>query len=72
MKDVTMYSDEELSLIFLNDEFSYIDMRRSIMRHNSFIRFADDHVKESYIFTPEQLEDLEETYNNEWTEYWEE
>ena len=49
MQDITMYSDDELSMIVFNDEFLYNG------RHKSY--FIKE-IEEFFIYTPEQLEVL--------------
>ena len=55
-QDITMHSDDELSLIVFNDQGLYR------MRHNSqLIGFLNDHFE----FTEEQLEVLEQDIKDE-------
>ena len=49
MKDITMYSDRELSLIVMNDQYLY-----NCVLDNTVL----DKVKKFFIYTPEQYEDL--------------
>ena len=67
MNDITMYSDEELSLLFMNDESLYNDLMACVRR--SRFDYLEEIVKDNFIFTPEQFTDLEETFNNELAEY---
>lgn len=67
-KDITMNSDQELSLIFLNDEVSYTWLMGSVRREEFDI--IEVIVEDNFIYTPEQLANLEETYNNEVAEYY--
>lgn len=67
MKDITHYSDQELSLMFLNDEFLYRELMRAV-RQNDFtiIKQVCD---EYFIYSEDQLEDLIDTFNDELIEY---
>ena len=59
MQNITQHSDQELSLLFLNDEPLY----RSACRATSFgqIRELAD---ELFIYTPEQLSELESDFED--------
>ena len=65
--DITQYSDEELSLLFLNDEGLYNEMQRAVRRDN--FSMIKELAEELYHFTPAQMEDLEETFTNEMEEH---
>ena len=67
MKDITMYSNEELSLIFLNDEYYYTELLRAV-KHGCFDDIYNL-VDIDFIYDPEQLADLQETFDNEVEEY---
>lgn len=67
MTDIRHYSDQELSLLFLNDEFFYKELSRAVLV-DSFSRL-EDLVNEYFVFTPDQLEDLRETFEQEIEEY---
>jgi hypothetical protein len=67
MTDITIYSDEELSLIFLNEEYYYNELMRAV-RHGSFGDLFNL-IEGYFYYNPEQLVDLEETFNNELAEY---
>lgn len=60
-QDLTGYSENELSLIVMNDESLYL-IRKTIMRHPGLLN-------EFFIYTDEQLEvltnDLNDDYNEE-------
>lgn len=62
-QDLTIYGDQELSLYFENDESLYHDLLRAARLEDFSIleNICDD----LFIYTPEQLEDLRETYENE-------
>lgn len=64
MTDVTMYSDGELSLQFLNDEGLYNMMRGYLRFGRPFDRFTEE-VDQYFTYTPDQLSDLEDTYYEE-------
>ena len=67
MTDIRHYSDQELSILFLNDESLYDELMRAVRRNNfTIIRELCD---EYYIYTRDQLEDLVDTFNNELIEY---
>ena len=63
MTDITHYSDQELSLLFLNDETLYKDLMRAVRREDFSI--IEETANEFFIFTEEQIEDLKETFNQE-------
>ena len=67
MTDIRHYSDQELSLLFLNDEFFYKELSRAV----SVEKFSrlEDLVNEYFVFTPDQLDDLRETFEQEIEEY---
>jgi hypothetical protein len=61
--DVSMYSDEELSLIFLNEEYYYNQLRSASRREDfSIIESICD---SDFIYTDAQLNDLEDTFEEE-------
>lgn len=59
--DITEYSDAELSLHVMNDEYLY-KMRRRPLRH------LRAELEELFIFTTEQWEDLVETIEEDLAE----
>ena len=67
MTDIRHYSDQELSLLFLNDEFFYKELSRAVLVEK-FSRL-EDLVNEYFVFTPDQLDDLRETFEQEIEEY---
>lgn len=67
MQDITHYADQELSLMFLNDEFLYKELNRAVIREN--FTMLEDIAREYFVFNDEQLEDLRETFNEELEEY---
>jgi hypothetical protein len=67
MKDITHYSDQELSLMFLNDEFLYRELMRAIRRADFTI--VKELCDEYFIYSEDQLEDLIDTFNDELIEY---
>jgi hypothetical protein len=66
MKDISHYSDQELSLMFLNDEFLYREFMRAVIRED--FTMLQEVATEFFIFNEEQLEDLKETFKQEVTE----
>jgi hypothetical protein len=66
MKDITHYSDQELSLMFLNDEPLYKEFMRAVIRED--FTMLQEVATEFFIFNEEQLEDLKETFKQEVTE----
>jgi len=67
MTDIRHYSGQELSLLFLNDEFLYTELMRAVRRNDfTIIRELCD---EYYIYSGDQLEDLVDTFNDELIEY---
>ena len=67
MQDIRHYSDEELSLLFLNDESLYKEFMRAVMRNDFTI--VKELCDECFIYTKDQLEDLADTFNDELIEY---
>ena len=63
MTDITHYSDQELSLMFLNDEFLYRELMRAVIREDFTI--LEEVAREFFIFNEDQLEDLKETFKEE-------
>jgi predicted nuclease with TOPRIM domain len=63
MTNITHYADQELSLMFLNDEFLYKELMRAVIR----VDFAmlEEVAREFFVFNDEQLEDLKETFKEE-------
>jgi hypothetical protein len=63
MTNITNYSDSELSLMFLNDEYLYSQLMRAVIR----VDFAmlEEVAREFFVFTEDQLEDLKETFKEE-------
>jgi hypothetical protein len=66
MKDITHYSDQELSLMFLNDEPLYKEFMRAVIRED--FTMLQEVAAKFFIFNEEQLEDLKETFKQEVTE----
>ena len=66
MTDITHYSDQELSLMFLNDEFLYKEFMRAVIRED--FAMLEEVAREFFIFNDEQLEDLKETFKQEVTQ----
>lgn len=67
MTDITHYSDQELSLMFLNDEVLYKELMRAVRRNDFTI--IKEICDELFIYTEDQLEDLIDTFNDELIEY---
>lgn len=67
MTDIRHYSDQELSLLFLNDEGLYKELMRAVRRNDFSILV--ELCEELFIYTADQLTDLEDTFNNELEEY---
>jgi hypothetical protein len=67
MTDITHYSDQELSLLFLNEEKLYRELMRAVRREKFDIieHICDEH----FVYTYAQLEDLRETFNDEVKDY---
>ena len=63
MNDITHYSDQELSLMFLNDEFLYRELMRAVIRED--FTMLEEVAREFFIFNEDQLEDLKETFKEE-------
>jgi hypothetical protein len=67
MTDIRHYSDQELSLLFLNDEGLYKELMRAVRRTDFTI--VKELCDELFIYTEDQLEDLADTFNDELIEY---
>jgi hypothetical protein len=67
MTDIRHYSDQELSLLFLNDEVLYKELMRAVRRTDFTI--VKEWCDELFIYTKDQLEDLSDTFNDELIEY---
>ena len=65
IKTITQYGSQEMSLLFLNDYQLYRTMTMAIHDNVSFEEFKEDVIDEHFEYTTEQLESMEETYNNE-------
>lgn len=61
--DITHYSDQELSLMVLNDPFLYMEFTRAVIRED--FAMLMDTINELFVFNDDQLEDLEETFKEE-------
>jgi hypothetical protein len=59
MQNITQYSDQELSLYFMNDEGLY-NMAQSCNSSNELQEIAD----QCFIYTPDQLSELEDDFSN--------
>ncbi len=67
MTDIRHYSDSELSLMFLNDEFFYNEFNRAVVREDfSIIEYL---ATEYFTFNQDQLEDLRDTFEQEVEEF---
>ena len=66
-KDLTMNGPQELSLNYLIEEPLYEELMFNVKRSQTFAIFTL-YVAGMFIYTDEQLKDLEETYNNEISE----
>ncbi len=67
MTDITHYSDQELSLLFFNEEPLYKDLMRAV-RRNDF-NIVEEICDEYFVYTYAQLDDLRDTFNNEVEDY---
>jgi hypothetical protein len=63
MEDITNYADQELSLMFLNDEFLYKQLMRAVIRED--FAMLEEVAREFFVFNDEQLEELKETFKEE-------
>lgn len=66
-QNLTQYGDGELSLLFLNDQGLY-NVFMSAVRRKDF-GIVKDLADEMYIYTPEQIDELEIDFNNEVEDY---
>jgi hypothetical protein len=67
MTDIRHYSDQELSLLFLNDEGLYRELMRAVRREKFDI--IKDICDEYFVYSDDQLQDLKDTFNDELKEY---
>jgi len=67
MTDIRDYSDQELSLLFLNDEGLYRELMRAVRREKFDI--IKDICDEYFVYSDDQLQDLKDTFNDELKEY---
>lgn len=67
MTDITRYSDSELSLMFLNDEFFYNEFNRAVVREDFSI--IEEVATEYFTFNQDQLENLRDTFEQEVEEF---
>ena len=67
MTDIRHYSDEELSLQFLNDQPLYETLMAAVRRNDFSI--VKDLCDEYFIYNEEQMEDFRATFNLELEEY---
>jgi hypothetical protein len=63
MTNITDYSDQELSLMFLNDEFLYKEFMRAVIRED--FGMLEEVARQFFVFTEDQLEELKETFKQE-------
>lgn len=63
MSDLTNYSENELSLIFANDEFFYNQFFKCVRLES--LKELKAICEENFIFTDEQFESLESDFNTE-------
>ena len=68
--DITEYSNEELSLYFMNDEGLYNNLQFAVRRDN--FKYLESIADELFIYSDEQLDDLKNTFDEELNEYNEE
>lgn len=67
MTNIKHYSDQELSLLFFNEEQLYKTLMTAVRRNDfSIVKELCD---EAFIYTCAQLEDLRDTFNNEVKDY---
>lgn len=66
-KDLTQYSDQELSMLVQNDEVLYNTYMRCVRKNN--IEELKNLVDDVYLYTKEQWEDLESDFESEVEEY---
>lgn len=63
MQNITQYSDQELSLLFMNDEGLYNSLM-SAARYNDF-NSVQQIAEDQFIYTGAQLEYLRDTFNSQ-------
>jgi hypothetical protein len=67
MRDIRHYADQELSLLFLNEEELYRHLMRAVRRNDFSI--VKDLCDDYFLYSDDQLENLRETFNEELQEY---
>jgi len=63
MTNIKHYADQELSLLFLNDEFLYKEFMRAVIRED--FAMLEEVAREFFVFNDDQLEELKETFKQE-------
>jgi hypothetical protein len=63
MTNIKHYADQELSLLFLNDEFLYNEFMRAVIRED--FAMLEEVAREFFVFNDDQLEELKETFKQE-------
>lgn len=63
--DLRQYADDNLGVLFINDEGLY---NLILNEPNDIDKFIENHVEPFYLYTSEQLEDFKDTYQTEMEE----
>lgn len=63
MTNIKHYADQELSLLFLNDEFLYNEFMRAVIRED--FAMLEEVARDFFVFNDDQLEELKETFKQE-------
>lgn len=66
-QDIRHHSDSELTDIVINDETFYL-LLRSCVKRDRFEELKEE-IDRYYIYSDEQLNDLQETFNDEYSEF---
>lgn len=66
-QDIRHHSDSELTDIVINDETFYF-LLRSCVKRDIFEELKEE-IDRYYIYSEEQLNDLQETFNDEYSEF---
>jgi len=67
--DCTPQGKQELSLQVMNTEGPYNDIREAIKNRLSFQSYVKNFVDDNFIYDNDQLQDLENTFNEECLEW---
>ena len=68
--DCTQYDEQELSLLVMNEECHYLNFMRQIRTRCTFAGYVELYIDPYFIYSADQLDELEDTYKEEIEEYY--